>query len=141
MKTNRRRRAQAGITLIEMLVVVTIIALFVGLVGINILKKGDDARIVEVKTQISTFMQALTLYKLETGTFPPTNVGLHALRVRPDGVPNWNGPYLQKDVPMDAWGRPFEYKYPGDHGEAPDIISRGPDGQIGGQASDDIVSW
>jgi len=57
-------------------------------------------------------------------------------------MPNWAGPYLPKDVPMDPWGRPYEYKYPGEHGEDPDIISLGADGQPGGDGNNaDIVSW
>jgi general secretion pathway protein G len=141
---NRRRKSQAGITLIEMLVVVTIIALFIGLVGVNFLKQGDKARVVAVRAEIENLENALTLYKLDTGTFPQTSLGLQALRVKPDGdVPNWAGPYLAKDVPMDAWGRPFLYKYPSDgHGEAPDLVSLGADGQPGGEGYDaDIVSW
>jgi general secretion pathway protein G len=139
---NNRKRTQAGITLIEMLVVVTIIALFVGLVGVNVLKKGDDARRVAVKTEISNLTNALTLYKLDTGVFPSTSQGLEALRVKPDGVTNWAGPYLAKEVPQDAWGRPFQYKYPGEHGEEPDVLSLGADGQPGGEGNDaDIVSW
>lgn len=142
MRNNRKRKAQAGITLIEMLVVVTIIALFVGLVGVNVLKKGDDARRVAVRTEISNLVNALTLYKLDTGAFPSTAQGLQALRVKPDNVNNWAGPYLAKDVPMDAWGRPFQYKYPGEHGEEPDLLSLGADGQPGGEGNDaDIVSW
>jgi len=136
---NRRRKSQAGITLIEMLVVVTIIALFIGLVGVNILGQGDKARVVAVKTEISNLTNALTLYKLDTGTFPQN---LLALREKPDNVPNWAGPYLAKDVPNDAWGRPFLYKYPGDHGQEPDLMSLGADGQPGGEGTDaDIVSW
>ncbi len=140
---NRRRKSQAGITLIEMLVVVTIIALFIGLVGVNVLKQGDKARVVAVKTELDSLTNALTLYKLDTGTFPPTAIGLQALRVKPDdNVANWAGPYLAKDVPMDAWGRPYLYKYPGEHGESPDIVSLGADGQPGGEGYDaDIVSW
>jgi general secretion pathway protein G len=140
--TTRRRRTQAGITLIEMLVVVTIIALFIGLVGVNVLKQGDKARVVAVRSEIESLENALTLYKLDTGVFPPTTIGLLALREKPDNVANWAGPYLAKDVPLDAWGRPFLYKYPGEHGEAPDLLSLGADGQPGGEGYDaDIVSW
>jgi len=140
---NRRRKSQAGITLIEMLVVVTIIALFIGLVGVNVLKQGDKARVVAVKTELDSLTNALTLYKLDTGTFPPTAIGLQALRTKPDdNVANWAGPYLAKDVPMDAWGRPYLYRYPGEHGESPDIVSLGADGQPGGEGYDaDIVNW
>jgi general secretion pathway protein G len=141
---NRRRKLQSGITLIEMLVVVTIIALFIGLVGVNVLKQGDKARVVAVRAELENLTNALTLYKLDTGTFPPTSMGLQALRVKPDeNVPNWAGPYLAKDVPLDAWGRPYLYKYPSDgHGESPDLVSLGADGQPGGEGYDaDIVSW
>ncbi len=139
---NRRRKSQSGITLIEMLVVVTIIALFVGLVGVNILKQGDKARVEATKAQIENFENALTLYKLDTGVFPPTALGLSALRAKPDGVSNWAGPYLAKEVPNDSWNRPYLYKYPGEHGEAPDLISLGADGEPGGEAYNaDIVSW
>ena len=142
MKTNRRRASQSGITLIEMLVVVTIIALFVGLVGVNVLKQGDKARITVARTEIASLENALTLYKLDTGTFPSTALGLAALNVKPEGAANWAGPYLAKDVPNDPWNRPYLYKYPGEHGEAPDLISLGADGQPGGEGYDaDIVSW
>ena len=142
MNNNRKRNAQAGITLIEMLVVVTIIALFVGLVGVNVFKKADDAKRVQARTQITELMNALGLYKLDTGSYPATSLGLEALRVKPDNVNNWAGPYLAKEVPMDAFGRPFQYKYPGEHGDEPDLISLGADGQPGGEGNDaDIVSW
>jgi general secretion pathway protein G len=140
--TTQKRRSQRGITLIEMLVVVTIIALFAGLVSVNMFKKADEAKRTAARAQISTFTSALGLYKLDTGTFPATEMGLQALRVKPENVPQWGGPYLQKDIPLDPWGRPYLYKYPGDHGDEPDLISLGADGQTGGEgANADIVSW
>ena len=140
--TNPNKKSQRGVTLIEMLVVVTIISLIVGLVSLNLFKKADEAKRTAAHAQISNFMQALGLYKLDTGTYPPTNVGLQALRVKPENLPNWSGPYLPKDVPLDPWGRPYEYKYPGEHGDDPDLISLGPDGVPGGEGTNaDIVSW
>jgi general secretion pathway protein G len=138
----RKRRSQAGITLIEMLVVVTIIALFVGLVGVNIFKRADEAKVTATRAQIANLMNALGLYKLDTGLYPPTTVGLEALRVKPEGINNWAGPYLQKEVPLDGWNRPYLYKYPGEHGDDPDLISHGADGQPGGEGVNaDILSW
>lgn len=134
----RRKRTQAGVTLIEMLVVVTIIALFATLVGPNLFKQGDKARIVTAKTQIGNFEQGLVQYKLSTGIFPTSEQGLQALRVKPANIVQWDGPYLAKDIPMDPWGRPYIYKFPGEHGDEPDLISLGPDGQ---PSDDDIVSW
>ncbi len=142
MTLRKRRHAMAGVTLIEMLVVVTIIALFAAVVGPRLLNRGDQARIVAAKTQINNFMTAVGTFKLDTGVFPTGDVGLNALRVRPANVNGWNGPYLAQEVPMDPWGRPFLYKYPGDHGDEPDIICLGADGQPGGEGINaDIVSW
>lgn len=137
-----RRRTQAGVTLIEMLVVVTIIALFAAVVGPKMLKRADYARQTAARTQIQSFMTAIGTYKLDTSLFPTTEQGLNALRVKPEGVNGWNGPYLPQEVPTDPWQRPFVYKYPGDHGDEPDIISLGADGQPGGtDINEDIVSW
>jgi general secretion pathway protein G len=140
--SNMRRKSQRGITLIEMLVVMVIIGLFVGLVSLNLFKQADKAKVTTARTNISTFMQALGLYKLDTGTYPATEQGLQALRVKPEDSPQWAGPYLKNDVPLDPWGRPYQYKYPGEHGEEPDVISLGADGQPGGEGNNaDIVSW
>jgi general secretion pathway protein G len=141
MKRNGRRR-RAGVTLIEMLVVVTIIALFAALVGPRMLGRADAARVTAARAQINSFMTALGAYKLDTGLFPTTEQGLQALRAAPQGVNQWQGPYLPQEIPVDPWGRPYQYKFPGDHGDEPDIISLGADGQPGGERFNaDVVSW
>ena len=133
---------QAGITLIEMLVVVTIIALFAALVAPRMLRKTDTARVTVARAQINAFMTALGVYKLDTGLFPTTEQGLAALRMRPQDVNQWQGPYLPQEIPVDPWGRPYVYKYPGEHGDEPDVICYGADGQPGGESINaDIVSW
>ncbi|MCU1336210.1 MAG: ral secretion pathway protein [Bryobacterales bacterium] len=140
--TTTRRKSERGVTLIEMLVVITIIGLIAGLVSVNVIRQGESAKRTAARAQISSFMNALGIYKLDTGAYPPTSQGLQALRVKTGEMPNWAGPYLPKDVPLDPWGRPYEYKYPGDHGEDPDVISLGADGQPGGDGTNaDIVSW
>jgi general secretion pathway protein G len=137
-----RRRAQAGVTLIEMLVVVTIIGLFVALVGPGLWKKVDVSRITAARTQIQNFMTALGTYKLDTGTFPTTEQGLQALRVKPADMNQWNGPYMPQEIPKDPWGHDYVYKYPGEHGDEPEIVCLGADGQLGGDGLNaDIVSW
>ncbi len=139
---NRRTRRQAGVTLIEMLVVVTIIMLFAALVGVPMLRQADKARVAAARTQINNFESALGQYKLDTGSFPTTEMGLAALRVAPPNVSQWAGPYLRMDVPNDPWGHPYLYKFPGEHGDEPDIVCLGADGQPGGENFDaDIVSW
>jgi general secretion pathway protein G len=125
-----------------MLVVVTIIALFAALVAPRMLKQSDHARVTLAHAQINSFMTALGSYKLDTGTFPSNEQGLQALRLKPENVGQWNGPYLPQDIPTDPWNHPYNYKYPGDHGDEPDVISYGADGQPGGDGLNaDIVSW
>jgi general secretion pathway protein G len=137
-----RRSRERGITLIEMLVVVTIIALFASVVGISVFKYLDDSKRKAARVQISNFRQVLLLYKNSTGTFPSNGEGLNALRVKPENSERWDGPYLDGDVPLDPWGHPYLYKFPGDHGDEPDIVSLGADGQPGGEGNNaDIVSW
>src|SRR5436190_22287241 len=89
---NQRKNARAGVTLIEMLVVVTIIALFAAIVGPRLLQRGDQARVVAAKQQISDLELALGQFKLDTGTFPTQEQGLQALRIQPIGVNQWPGP-------------------------------------------------
>jgi len=140
-QSNRRRR-KAGVTLIEMLVVVTIIGLFVALVAPGMFKKADQARVTAARSQIQNFMTALGTYKLDTGVFPTTEQGLLALRAKPADANQWNGPYMPKDIPNDPWGHPYVYRYPGEHGDEPEIVSLGADGQPGGEGVNaDVLSW
>ena len=137
-----RKTSERGITLIEMLVVVTIIALFAALVAPRMMGQADKAKRTQARAQVESFMTALGAFKLDTGTYPSTDQGLNALRVKPENQPQWAGPYLPKDIPTDPWGRAYLYKYPGEHGDEPDIISLGADGQPGGDGNNaDIVSW
>ena len=139
----QNRNSERGITLIEMLVVVTIIALFAALVAPRMLGQADKAKRTAAHAQVNSFMTALGAYKLDTGNYPNTEQGLAALRVKPSNdVNQWAGPYLPQDIPLDPWGRPYLYKYPGDHGDEPDIVSYGADGQEGGEGNNaDVVSW
>lgn len=142
MTRRRSRRTEAGVTLIEMLVVVTIIALFAAVVAPKLLNKTDAARKTAARVQINAFMTALGAYKIDTGLYPSNEQGLRALREKPQGINNWQGPYLPQEIPTDPWGRAFTYKYPGEHGDDPEVISLGADGNPGGDGNNaDIVSW
>jgi general secretion pathway protein G len=138
-KINRR---QAGVTLIEMTVVVVIIALFAALVLPRMMGQADKARKTAARAQINAFMTALGSYKLDTSSYPTTEQGLQALRVKPENVNNWQGPYTDKEIDNDPWGHPYVYRFPGEHGDEPDLTSYGADGQPGGDGMNaDIVSW
>jgi len=137
-----RMRGAAGITLIELLVVVTIIAMFAGLVGPRLFRQVGRSRATAARAQINSFQTALGVYKLDTGRFPTTEQGLEALRRQPDGEQRWDGPYLPQEIPVDPWGNEYIYRFPGEYGDEPDIISFGLDGQEGGEGEDtDVVSW
>jgi general secretion pathway protein G len=138
----KRNRRQAGVTLIEMMVVVVIIALFAALVLPRMMGQADRAKKTAARAQINAYMTALGSYHLDTGTYPTTEQGLQALRVKPENVNNWQGPYTDKEISNDPWGNPYVYHYPGEHGDEPDIICYGADGQPGGDGINaDIVSW
>jgi len=138
MKRNKR----AGVTLIEMMVVVVIIALFAALVLPRMMGQADKARKTAARAQINAFMTALGSYKLDTGSYPTTEQGLQALRAKPENVSNWQGPYTDKEIDNDPWGHPYLYHFPGEHGDEPDLTSYGADGQPGGDGNNaDIVSW
>ena len=144
MNKRMRRQAagQSGVTLIEMMVVVTIIALFAALVLPKMMHQADRARITAAHAQINAYLTALGSYKLDTGVFPTTDQGLQALRQKPENVENWQGPYLQKEIVNDPWGHSYVYRFPGEHGDEPDIVSLGGDGAPGGDGINaDIVSW
>jgi general secretion pathway protein G len=138
-----RERAGAcrGFTLLELLVVMVILGLLVGYVAPKFFGQVGKSEVKTAKAQIESLEKALDLYRLDTGHYPNTEVGLKALNTKPDEEPKWNGPYLKKDVPLDPWGRAYLYKLPGEHGEF-DLISLGKDGQPGGEGEGaDITNW
>src|SRR2546421_12188990 len=87
----------AGITLIELLVVMVIIAMFATLVGARLFKSVDKAKQTQAKSQIHEFEGVLGMFRLDVGRYPTTQEGLQALRVKPAGAANWDGPYLTKE--------------------------------------------
>ena len=136
------RQAEQGFTLVEMLVVITIIALVMGLVGPRVLNYLTQSKVKTAKIQIESLESALDLFFLDAGRYPTSSEGLSALVQRPGSVAVWNGPYLKGNmVPNDPWGAPYIYRSPGQHGSY-DIVSHGAnqqDGETGAQA--DITSW
>ena len=133
------RRGQAGFTLVEMLVVITIIGLIMGLVGPRVLNYLSESKVKAARIQIESLSAALDLFYLDIGRYPAANEGLTALVQRPASANAWNGPYLKTSgVPADPWGHPYVYKVPGDKA-AYDIFSYGPAGQEGGASSTTLI--
>lgn len=137
---NSSRHAR-GFTLLELLVVMVIIGLLAAYVGPKYFSQIGKSEVKTVKAQIVGFEKALQQYRLDTGRFPSTEQGLTALQARPANVAKWDGPYLEKALPMDPWGRAYVYVSPGEHGDF-DISSTGRDGRPGGDGVDaDITNW
>lgn len=141
-RRSAKRRGEDGYTLIEILVVITIIGLVVGLIGPRVLNYLGESKVKTARIQIQGFSSALDLYYLDTGRYPSGAEGLGALVQRGGNAASWNGPYLKGgNVPNDPWGKAYVYRSPGEHG-AYDIVSYGADGQEGGTGTaSDVTSW
>lgn len=136
--------AQGGFTLIEVMVVVTILAILAILVVPKIVGRTDDARRTAATVEIKNLEEALHLYKLDSGIYPTTEQGLEALVTKPTSSPipeRWRtGGYVPK-VPKDPWNHDYVYLSPGTHGDF-DLLSYGGDGERGGEGKDaDLENW
>jgi len=143
ISSGRNRSArQQGFTLLEIMVVVVIIGILAALIVPRLMDRPDQARVVAARQDIGALMQALKLYRLDTGRYPSAEQGLNALMQPPaatGGLPA-AGPYLER-LPNDPWGAPYQYRIPGEHGDI-DVYSLGADGKPGGEAGDaDVGSW
>lgn len=126
--------ARAGLTLVEIMVVIAILGTLMAIVGVNVVNQMQEANVETTKLQISQIQQNLAMYAAKhKGKFPSTSQGL-------DPIAKY---FSDGQVPVDAWGNPFQYYSPGTHGDNDyEIISLGRDGEEGGEDYDaDIESW
>jgi len=137
MKLLKQRRRRSGFTLVEILLVVTIIAVLAGLAIPRLAGRGQQARVQAADADIrGGLSNALGLYELDNGRYPER---LQDLFEKPASAKTWRGPYLNQ-IPRDPWGNDYIYRYPGSNNPTGfDLSSAGPDGQEG--TSDDIANW
>ena len=124
-----------------MLVVILILSILAALIIPRLVNRTSDAKIAAAKSDIATLSSLLQQYRVDNDKYPTTEDSLQALRVQPSDAPNWKGPYLTKDLPVDPWGNPYVYQSPGPNGQDFEIVSYGSDGAPGGDGdAADITS-
>ena len=139
-----QRKRHQGFTLVELIVVVTILALLMGLLAPRIMDRLRGGQINIAKIAIRKIGSELERAALDIGRFPTTEEGLVVLTQRASGVENWSGPYLQASDLKDPWGQPYQYRYPCQHSgqHEYDLFSTGKNlTEDHGDTSDDIRSW
>jgi general secretion pathway protein G len=138
MKRNKIR----GFTLLEMIVVLVIIGLLMGLVGPRVFKQADKAKVQTAEAQISMLKGALQTMRLDINRFPTNEEGLILLISNSQaGNPNWDGPYLDDDIPLDPWDRPYQYSTQKTKNRAFELYSFGADGELGGEGYDADIGY
>lgn len=140
MRTTRNA-TNHGFTLMELLIVLTIIGLLAALAGPALYQRMKNAKHSTAKAQIENFVTALDSYFVDMERYPSAQEGLRALVKAPAASKKWQGPYLKKDIPLDPWGRDYVYRTPGKNGPF-DVLTLGADGRPGGEGEDrDLDNW
>lgn len=137
------KKKAKGFTLLELMIVLVIIGLLAGIIGPNLFKNLEKSENTTAKAQIDAYVKAIDQYRIDTGDYPSNSEGLNALINEPSSVPRWKGPYIKK-LPLDPWGLPYQYKYPGEHNSTSyDVFSFSKDKVQGGdkEETQDIGNW
>lgn len=130
-----------GFTLLEVLVVLVILGLLTAYVAPKYFSQVGKSEVKTARAQIDSLEKSLDQYRIDVGRYPSNEQGLQALVAKPADEARWDGPYLRKALPNDPWGKPYQYRQPGEKSEI-DIFSFGRDGQPGGTGEGaDIGNW
>lgn len=136
----RPRNPQSGVTLLEVMIVLAVIALIVGFGAPRLMESFGRAKSQAAEVAMASLKGAVQLFYIDTGRYPTEDEGLAALLTAPQGVANWKGPYLDGESDLsDPWGRPFTYSAPGTSGPF-GLTTLGRDGQPGGTGEDSDIS-
>lgn len=139
LKSHPASHQRRAFTLVEMLLVLVILATLAAIVIPKMAGRSQQAKVTAAQSQISSIEMALDAFEVDNGYYPKSG-GLDNLLNQPANAPGWKGPYLKKGVPLDPWGNPYTYEFPGKHNaNGYDILSMGPDGRA--STDDDIDNW
>ncbi|WNO61666.1 type II secretion system major pseudopilin GspG [Rheinheimera sp. MMS21-TC3] len=128
-------RNKKGFTLIELLIVMVILGLLASLVAPTMFSKVDSSKRNTAVAQMQMLATSLDAFRLDVGRYPERLDELLGSDKR-----GWDGPYLPREVPLDPWGAPYVYRFPGQSG-AYDLLSLGADGREGGEEDNaDIIN-
>ena len=140
LQKKQKGLSQKGLTFIEVMIVIILLAGIAALVGPAMFGKVDEAKVKQARIQIESLGSSLELYRMDNSSFPDEDQGLEALIQQPEmgrETPNWRGPYLRaKTIPMDPWGFPYEYYTEGGKFV---IRSLGSDQAEGGEGLDEDI--
>lgn len=131
---------QLGFTLMELLIVLLILGMLASIAAPQAVKYLGRAKTDTAQLQIDALSMNLDFYKIDVGQYPSDQDGLKALIEKPQNADNWLGPYVKKASSLiDPWGRPYDYKQPGEQADF-DLISLGADKKPGGEGDDKDVT-
>ncbi|WP_395541055.1 type II secretion system major pseudopilin GspG [Neotabrizicola sp. sgz301269] len=134
------RNRKAGMTLLEVMIVLAIIALIAGLAAPQLMETFGRAKSRAATIEMEGLKGAVQLFYIDTGRYPSEAEGLEALLAAPAGVDNWQGPYLESaDSLLDPWENRYLYRSPAAD-KAFEIMSYGRDGRAGGTSEDSDIS-
>jgi general secretion pathway protein G len=131
----RRRRSERGYSLLEVLIVLTIIALIAALVGPRLMAQLDRSKVTAARVQLRALASAIETMRIDIGRYPSDEEGFNWLVQQPRSgrlAERWQGPYLEGELPLDPWGGPYVYLAPPREGGSPRLVSYGADGEEGG---------
>ena len=139
-KSKLSRSSRRGFTLVEMLLVLVILATLAAVVVPKFAGRAKQAKVTAAISQIANLEIALDSFEVDNAYYPKGGDGLKELIDQPSNTPDWQGPYMQKSIPLDPWRNEYVYVYPGKKNSSSyDIYSVGPDGRAG--TEDDINNW
>jgi len=134
----KRAASDAGVTLLEVMVVLAIIGLIATLAAPRIIDSFGRAKSQTARVQLENVKAGLQLFYIDVGRYPSEAEHLSALLVKPAGVETWSGPYVDEESLTDPWARELLYRQPGQSSDF-DLFSYGRDGQPGGEKEDSDI--